>query len=152
MDESADNSTSKSGGFLSRMRAQTAARAADNTRQPLAIPRTPSPASPPATGLRVEAIAMTMAAHEPSPEPPLERPPSPFVPMQAPNPAPAVIAPTSLEPVSDLSEIEPEEAPEIPASKKKSSVPKGKRKGAGQGSEGGPSKRRSGRKKTGNNA
>jgi len=134
------------------MQAQTAARAADNTRKPLAIPRTPSLASPPTTGLQVEAIAVTMAAYEPSPEPPLEWPPSPFIPMQAPDPAPAVIAPTLLKPVSGLSEIKPKEALEIPASKKKSSIPKGKWNGTGQGSEGGPFKCRSGQKKTENDA
>ena len=56
----------------------------------------------------------------------------------------------TLDPPSELSEIEPEE--ESGSLRPKSSVPKGKRKVTGRSSEGGPSKRRGGWKKGGNNA
>ena len=96
-----------------------------------------------------------MAVHEPSPEPFFKRPPSPFPPAQALDPIPlATITPdttTLLEPVSDLSDIKAKGV-EIPGNSKSPSGRKGKRNGkvTGQGYEGGPSKRRSGRKKAGN--
>ena len=217
MNESAPDGTSKSGGFLSRMRAQAAARAAQIVEPPPATtattdleaattvtaahepPPAPSLEQPPPplvsaqAGVSVPATeAVAAAVHEPPPAPSLEQPPPPLIPVQAgvsvlamevvaaaareppPEPSlvqtpppfvlaqapvavPAMVTPidstTLLELGSDLSEIEPEGVSEMPRnSKKKSSAPKGKRKVTGQGSEGGPSKRKSGRKKAGNNA
>ncbi|KAH0828576.1 hypothetical protein J3R83DRAFT_2847 [Lanmaoa asiatica] len=156
-DESALSLTSKSGGLLSRMQAQAAAHAAQIVEPAPATPinLTPPPSAPASTtGLE----AATTGSHEPSPKPSLEQPSS-FVSAQARDPVPATITPVmidtiSLEPVSDLSEIgEPKGVPEmLVKSKKKSSAPKGKQNVTGQGSEGGPSKCKSGRKKAGNNA
>lgn len=183
MDESAPNEKSKSGGFLSRMRAQAAARATQIVEPTPAIPATtdleaattvtavheppPEPSSeqplpplvPAQAGVSLPATeVVATAVHEPTPasEPSLEQPPPPFVPAQAQAPiaVPAAVThvdTTLLELGSDLSEIEPEGVSEMPRnSKKKSSTPKGRRKVTG--SEGGPSKRKSGRKKAGSNA
>ena len=158
-DESVVSSKSKSGGFLSRMRAQAATRAAaaaHTINPPPAIPTsgsTPPAASPVSESTTDPEPATTVtAAREPSPQPSSEQPPPPSIPAQAREPAPATTTvldiTTSLEPVSDLSDLEPEGVSEIPGnSKKKSLARKGKRNVFGQGSEGGPSKHRSGRKK-----
>ena len=181
MDESAPNEKSKSRGFLSHMRAQVAVCATQIVEPTPAIPATtdleatttmmavhepppePSleqplpPLIPVQAGVSVPATeVVTTAVHEPTPasEPSLEQPPHLFVPAQAQAPiaVPAAVThdTTLLELGSDLSEIEPGVSEMPRNSKKKSLTPKGRRKVTG--SEGGPSKHKSGRKKAGSNA
>jgi hypothetical protein len=159
--------------ILSHMRAQAAARAAQIVEPPPSTPATtdleaamtvtavpeppPEPSSeqlppPLVSGADVSVPlaateAVTTVVPEPPPEPSLEQPLLPFVPAQAPDVVPAMVTPL-LELGSDMSDIEPEGVSETPHHKKKSSATK--RKVTGQGSEGGPSKRRSGWKKAGN--
>ena len=147
---SAPASTSKNGGFLSHMRAQAAARATHSTKSSSVVtndaPVETSPISP-----RVLEVA-DMADHQLPPRLSLQQSISPYVlPPYTQVPVTTTsksVNTTTLNPISELSEIEPDEE----SGKPKSSVPKGKQKVTGRHSEGGPSKRRNGWKKAGNNA
>ena len=147
---SAPASTSKNGGFLSCMQVQAAAHATHSTKSSSVVtndaPVETSPTLP-----RVLKVA-NMADHQLPPRLSLQQSISPYVsPPYTQVPVTTTsksVNTTTLDPISELSEIEPNEESRKP----KSSVPKGKRKVMGQHSEGGPSKRRSGRKKAGNNA
>jgi hypothetical protein len=172
-DTSATVGTSKKGGLLSRMQAQAAVHAAQTIKPSSVItantPAETSQASPivPVEPLPVatnNTAAETSLASPGVPEvvktsehqlPPrlsLQASSSPYV--SAPYtqvPVPVTITPvdtTTLNSPSELSEIEPDEELGRP----KSSALKGKRKVNGRNSEAGSSKRRSGRKKAGNNA